>query len=420
MGRGASKTWLTIFAAVLLPASDARAEPTCGPTVSRGDIARCAATASLEVKVEERARDAIEGRRRAATALLRTNPVLAVSAARRNTDAQSATNWSATLSQEIEIAGQRGARLRATEYEGEAQRYRIDVARREALAAAWTAYFDVLARGEDQRLLTRLSVNAAEVAIVARAMADKGLLAPIDADVADAGAVTTEQARIEAEQHARQASLALATMLGLDASRPLDVRGDLLPLVGVANEARPKTRPELLAFAAERRAQEATASAYTRARIPSPTLSLFVQNDGFNERVLGGGLSFPIPLPYPVVRHFNGEIAEAKALAERAGVEGERARRHAELALGTALSEYEGARARQALFTDERVTRAERDIEVLAKELQAGRLAIRDALVTQQALVTLLRASVAARYALCAASVELARAANLPLDRGGR
>jgi cobalt-zinc-cadmium efflux system outer membrane protein len=177
--------------------------------------------------------------------------------------------------------------------------------------------------------------------------------------------------------------------------------------------------PEAKAFAAEAKAQESAASAYSRARIPNPTLSLFVQNDGFDERVLGAGVSIPIPLPHPVGRFYDGEIAEARAAAARAAAEGERARRQADLALGTALATYEAAKSKRDLYTDERITRAERDIEAIAKELQAGRVAVRDALLTQQALVTLLRAGVEARHTLCAASVELARAANV-LDRGVR
>ena len=409
----------SIASAVTWFAASASAEPACSAVITRADVPRCAAAASLDVRVEEREAAVREGRRRAASSLLRTNPTLALSAAKRDSDVAKATNWSATLSQELEIAGQRGARLRAAEHEVEAQAFRIESARRDAVAAAWIAYFDVLARGEEQRLMTRLSTNAAQIATVAKGMADKGVLAPIDADVADASVVAADQARLEAEAELRRAELTLASLLGLPEAK---ASGDLLPLRGVeqvhAGANGPGT-PEVKAFHAEAKAQESTASAYSRARIPSPTLSLFVQNDGFDERVLGAGLSFPIPLPHPVGRFYEGEISEARAAAERATTESERARRRADLALESALTSYESAKSKRDLYTEERVTRAERDIEALAKELQAGRVAVRDALLTQQALVTLLRAGVEARHALCTASVELARAANV-LDRGVR
>lgn len=405
-----------IALAVMMHAGSAAAEPACSTTIARADIARCAAAASLDVRVEEREAAVREGRRRSASSLLRTNPTLAVSAAKRDSDTAKATNWSATLSQELEIAGQRGARLRAAEHETEAQGFRIESARRDAVAAAWIAYFDVLARAEEQRLMTRLSTNAAQIATVAKGMADKGALAPIDADVADAGVVAADQARLDADADLRRAELTLASLLALPDAK---ATGDLLPLQGLEQVHAAASVPEVKAFNAEAKAQESTASAYSRARIPSPTLSLFVQNDGFDERVLGAGLSFPIPLPHPVGRFYDGEIAEAHAAATRATTEGERARRQADLALSSALALYEAAKSKRDLYTEERVTRAERDVEALAKELQAGRVAVRDALLTQQALVTLLRAGVEARHTLCTTSVEVARAANI-LERGVR
>lgn len=420
---GTLGTCFAIFAVALTAATTASAEPACGGVIARADVARCAAAASLDVRVEEREAAVLDGRRRAASSLLRSNPVLAVSGARRDHEQTKAANWSATLSQELEIAGQRGARLRAAEHESEAQGFRVEVARRDAVAAAWTAYFDVLARAEEQRLMARLATTAAQIAVVARGMADKGTLAPIDADVADAGVVTAEQARLDAEAAQRRAELTFASLLGLPDAR---ATGDLTPLQGI-EQVRPSSSgalpvsnlPEAKVFAAEAKAQASAASAYSRARVPNPTLSLFVQNDGFDERVLGAGVSIPIPLPHPVGRFYDGEIAEAKAAAARAAVEGQRAQRQADLALGAALVDYEAARSKRELYTEERVTRAERDVEALARELQAGRVAVRDALLTQQALVTLLRADVEARHTLCTASVELARAANL-LEHGAR
>ena len=54
----------------------------------------------------------------------------------------------------------------------------------------------------------------------------------------------------------------------------------------------------------------------------------------------------------------------------------------------------------------------------LAQEIEAGRLTVRDAVVAQQALIELLSASVAARRALCIASVDLAKALGVSLEGG--
>jgi cobalt-zinc-cadmium efflux system outer membrane protein len=394
--------------------------------ISRSDVVDCVLRASLALRVESQTAEALEGRRTALAPLLPTNPVLSLSGARRDVGGSTVTNWSASLEQQIEIAGQRSARRHAAELEQLAQGHRIVATRRETAALAWLAYFDALSSAEELRLTSRLTVVSAQIANVARAMADRGALAPVDADVADAARVSIDQSQLAAERRSRTTGVTLGVLLGSDSFAPVTVSGDLEPLRGVEEEARiaagrdASERPEVQAFEAEKKAQEATATAFGRARVPNVTVSAFAQNDGFNERVFGVGVAFPIPLPQPVGRTFNGEIAEANALARRAGTEAERARRQARGALLGALADYDTRRREREAFTPERIARAQQGIDAIAREIEAGRLALRDALVSEQALIGLLRAAVDARHALCVASVELARAAGLPLERGPR
>ena len=84
---------------------------------------------------------------------------------------------------------------------------------------------------------------------------------------------------------------------------------------------------------------------------------------------------------------------------------------------GLAWASFPGLRE-IALFSAERLRRAEEAIASIAGELEAHRLPLRDALIMQQGLVELLQAHVEARRLLCLASVELARVSGLPLERG--
>ena len=413
------------LATAALGSARADAQTAC-TAVSRADVVDCVLRGSLAVRAETQTAEALDGRRLAQSPLLPTNPVLSLTGARRNGDGGTVTNWSATLEQQLEIAGQRSARRRAAELGYVAQEHRIAATRRETAALAWLAYFDALAAAEELRLTTRVAGVSTQVATVARAMADRGVLSPVEADVADAARVSIDQSQLAAERRSRTSQLALAVLLGADSVGGVAVTGELEPLRGAEEEARAAAghdaseRPEIQALDAERRAHEATASAYRRSRIPNVTVSAFAQNDGFNERVFGLGVSVPIPVPQPVGHLFNGEIAEANALARRAGTEAERSRRQARGALFAALAEFDTRRRERDAFTPERLARAQQGIEAIAREIEAGRLPLRDALVSEQALIGLLRAAVEARHALCVASVELARAAGLPLERGGR
>jgi cobalt-zinc-cadmium efflux system outer membrane protein len=355
--------------------------------------------------------------------------VVALTGARRTVSGvvqPDVVNWSASVSQELEIAGQRGLRREAAAEEITAQERRAVAIERDVAAEALEAYFDAVAASEVDRLAARLETTGRNMAVATRARADSGVASPLEADVAESTALSLARALLAADRDLQATRIRLSTMLGRDPATTLvGVDGELVPLFGadvVARTAagRAAEQPEVQSLEAERRSFEARASALRRSRIPNPTLQVFAQNDGFDERVYGAGISLPIPLPYPLGRTNKGEIAEAEARAARATTESERRARDIRQRVAVAAKTYESRRLEVAAFTSDRVARAERALADIATEIGAGRLAVRDALVGQQALIELLRGYIDARRALCIASVELARAAGIPLERGAQ
>jgi len=414
---------LAVALAVFVSNANAEQTEPCGSRVTRANVVRCALGASLSVQLERQELSAATARKAAASPLLPDNPVLAISAAQRRTSDQRDINWYATLSQQLEVAGQRGLRRDAAEASVGAQSQRVVASRRATAVQAWASYFDALASIEERRLTERLVVVSERVAAVARARAESGLIAGVDADVADAAAVRVLQVSLAAERRVVERSAQLASLLGLEPKPSmLTIEGELTPLAesirALAAENTPldQARPELLALEAEQRALELRAAAFRRSRVPNPTLSVFAQNDGFNERVFGVGLSLPIPLPGNVGRTYIGEIAEAEALAQRTHTERAQVVRELKLSVSTARQVF-ASRAREVeAFTAVRLSRAESGLSALAEQIEAGRISVRDALIAQQALIELLLAHVDARKNWCLASVELARALGLPLE----
>ena len=416
-----------VAAAVLIAGQSTAAEPRCGSPMTRDLVVPCALRASYAVQAQRDELDATRGREKAESPLLPSNPTLSFSGARRTAAGQSATNWHVSLAQELEIAGQRGLRRDAARAGVAAQEERLAVARRDVAADALAAFYEVIAAREEALLSERLTSTTRAVSRVARAKADRGLIAPVDADVADAAAVRVVRAQLAGERRAG-ASLARLTVLtgGGAGSALLDVRGELEPLPGLeevaktAGTADPSNRPEVQALDAERRAMELRASAFRRSRVPNPTVSAFVENDGFSERVLGLGISLPVPIPGNVGRTFNGEVAESEARARRATSERERTKRELHLAMLVAAQALESRRREVAAYAPELLSNSETSLRALAQEVESGRITVREAVVAQQSLIELLQGYVAARRDLCLASVELARASGLPLDGGVR
>ena len=136
------------------------AGPTCPGPLDAAAVVRCALQGSPEVRQARAELAAAAGRRRAAEVWLPAHPVAAATLARRRAEgpaAGSVLNWSATLSQELEIAGQRGARRAAAESAESALTRRLAVAEQEVAARALSAYYEAVAAREGLGLALSLA-----------------------------------------------------------------------------------------------------------------------------------------------------------------------------------------------------------------------------------------------------------------------
>ncbi|MBX3188308.1 MAG: TolC family protein [Labilithrix sp.] len=413
---------------LLLSPASARAEGSASgcAVVTRANVASCAVAASASVAAEREGVAAAGGRRAAAAPWFPSNPTLSFRGGRRAADSEGrgpVFNYYASLSQEIDVSGQRGSRRSAADAEVAARTSDVVATKRRVAAHAYAAYFDALAARDALEVAKRLEATGADVAKATRARAEAGVGSKLDAEITDAAALRLVQSRIHAEREQRVALATLTTLLGRDPTQPPAIAsGDLEPLGGSdalaasANLRIVQERPEVKALEHEQRAHASRAQALRRAVFPTLTLSIYAENDGYNERVLGAGLALPLPLPQPVGRTYVGEAAESEALARQAGALSLQLTRDLSNALANAAAAYEAARAEAALFTPERITRTERIIADMAAEVEAGRLAVRDAVLAQQQLMDVLRARVEARHGLAIASVELSLAAGAPLE----
>jgi cobalt-zinc-cadmium efflux system outer membrane protein len=395
----------------------------CGQNITRRDVVPCALAASAALLAEREGSAALRGRQRAVRSVLPSNPTASFSGGHRKSDQQSATNWYGTLAQEVEIGGQRRARRSAVASEQRAQQAATLAAEREVAAAALSAYFEVLAARDALALAETMEQSFAAAGAATRSAAEHGAGAGIDADLADLSTVTLTRARLEAERRHRAALAELAVRLGLEPGvASLSVEGELVPLAALDGSAEQlatqavEQRPEVERAAATSASFSSWADVQRRSRAPNLTVSVFAQRDGFDERVLGAGVALPITLPAPLGHDFSGEAAENEALARRAGALLQQTRRDIQLDVVQAYQARDAAAAALALYTPERLERARQSLAAIQHEIGAGRLGLSTMIVPQQTLIAFLHDHVAARLAMCLASVELARSAGLSFE----
>ncbi len=412
--------------AALLVATRAQAEVPCAK-ISSTNLVRCVLAHNPSLKTQSHERRAATARKEAARTLLPAMPELALSLSRRvaSVSDRSALNWSATLSQELELGGQRGARLRAAAAGEAAEVARLRSAERSVAAQAWQAYVELLAAKEELEIAKLAESAAAESEVASSAMAQAGTLSGSDSDVAEALAIQARQQRLEAERNLRASELRLAAWVSGGASTAaVQVEGKLEPLSGVESHARrvlesaPRNAPDVEAARAEARAFAAQAELHRKERVPNLTVSVFVQRDGFDENVYGGGLSLPLYLPHPLGPTHTGEIAEAEALADRAQARAAELSTERRTRLLAGLDRYAAARNTALLYRAERLEAARHTLSDVSEQVQRGKLSLREAWLVRQPLLELLRGDVRARFELADASIEVAELSGFAFPGG--
>jgi outer membrane protein, heavy metal efflux system len=417
---------ILLLAAFAMFSGNARAEPDGGcRAITRTNLVSCAVGASIVLQREREAIRATNGRIEAARPFLPSNPQISAGIARSDSPigATGATTWSLGVSQAFQIAGQSALRTEVAERELAAQQWRTIASARETAMQAWIAYFAVLFAEEEVRLAAQVQRAGERLSASTRARAESGLVSMLDADVADALQVKYTQIRIQADANLHNARSTLESQLGFDpkpGAASVSVVGELLPVPNVAIQALAllnAARPDVKALAEDSKAFDAQSRFLRRSRIPNLTLALTAQRDSqFGQMSYGVGLSMPIPIPQPIGRTNRGETLEFEALAARSRFDMARLQREVRLAIVTSLNMYDARLMELGTYRQNRIQRAQTSLIELAKEVELGRIAIQNALVSVQALTEFLRGELLARHALCLASVDLARAAGLALE----
>ena len=352
-----------------------------GSPLSLPDALRFAVERSPIVRRARKEHDVVAAARVGAAALLPANPIIGVALGTRRDTSGSVPpsrgfEGTGRLEQQIEIGGQRGARIAEADRAKDVARIRVDIALIEARARVRAAYVGVLlaerhlAHAREQEALGGQVLASAQARVTAGAGTD------IDLHLAEVERGRLTQERVLAVLGVEEALSRLRHLVGLPLGSPL-VLTSALDLPAPLTE----TFDALLLRAHERRAElrmldasatqlDATIVRLHRERIPNPTLSFDVMSQQPGQLYLGGGLAIPLPL----WRRGQGELAVAQA--NKALQTEERALFEDELALEVEQAERKARLLREAIDVWQRVSlpAAEQHLGLVTQGWRAGKL----------------------------------------------
>jgi len=295
------------------PAQEAAAAPQHMSTLqalSLADVWQLAEDANPDLKAKQADLASAEGTRTDASALLYNNPEISMDQTRRDVPQDGSPveerrhEWSTSLQQTFEIAGQRGFRRDAAEAALAALKEEIAYARSRLRSEVAQQYYRVLAlqqRTELEEQALGLFDRTAK-AVQKRRVAGEDT--KLDANVAEVEAERARNQLAVASEELLDARAELAARLQMVPDQLPQAVGDLRPTTGLPYDLRSllqqaASQPRLRALSAREDSARAKLNLETASRYPDVTVGIGVGREGSTsarERLTTVRVSVPLPL----------------------------------------------------------------------------------------------------------------------------
>jgi cobalt-zinc-cadmium efflux system outer membrane protein len=325
-------------------------------------------------------------------------------------------DFSISLSQEIEIAGQRSKRIDEAERNLAVVTQRVQDRERLLLvqvkesfyrALSWRRRFDLFRQVEnlDSRLrevattrfqageISRLEVNLAEIQ-----------LGQARKDVLNAERDYHNTVR-ELERLVGQEPRGTAELVGQLAAQPQTF--DEQTLTHLALEK----RPDLRAVEEERGRIEAEMALTRRLIIPNPTVSFLYREEEKRDRIAGAAIRFPLP----VFDRKQAELAQLAGRKDQAAQERQSLELQVRQEVGNALRAYNTAKAEVEVFEQAVLERATENFQLIETAYREGQINLLQLVVVQNTLLTAQLSYIDALQGYWQARVALERAIGTEL-----
>ncbi|MBM9548671.1 TolC family protein [Leptospira sp. 201903074] len=394
------------------------------------ELSHCIVLKQPDYRIEEIKLREISGRKKIASYYFPSNPVFNSYAATRKGETSSpaflsgttgANNFQVMVNQEIFTNGKREIAVQIADEEFKAQVIRLESVRR-------ILEFNVLKKitrfrylhMEEENSLNSLNL-VKELKKVSKARVNEGLSPGIDESLSESEEIRIFKIWNQTHRLSENAKSELEVLLGLplemDTTQiqqwflPKDLPKEKADLIQMAMQM----RPELSLSEKEIELSVLRQNEVRRQKIPNVTLGAFAQNDGFNERVVGGMVSFPMT----VWRDYEGETIIASSKIDSSKELKESVFRNIKQEVLFALTNYLTLSEEINLYDATKMERAESDLKNLQEAIRFGKIRIIDAINHQRILLQTKLNYLNTKSEFELSQIELVRVLGLPSDSLG-
>lgn len=314
----------------------------------------------------------------AASPLLPDNPEIGVAAGPRTIDSQTSVQLEASVSQRLEIAGQRGLRLDAAHRSEEAGLAELDVTRWQVQVLVRRLFYASLL-ATARRSVAESTVSFAQgVVDIAQRRVETGDEPEMSLLVPQADLAQAREQLVAATQEVRAARLELAQAIGWPSARPLEPSG---ALPGVRHALSPERLlplaldhlPGVRSAEANVNAAEARVRLEDRMAWPDPALGVSYAREG---EVTGATNIWLLTLgvPVPLWNRNQGARARARVDLDVARAEADRLRATLTVGLQQAVSAVNAAADRVGIYGTDIVPTIQQNLALVRRAFEAGQI----------------------------------------------
>ena len=325
-------------------------------------------------------------------------------------------DFSFSLSQEIEIAGQRGKRIDEAERNLTVVTQRVRDRERLILARVKESFYRALSQRRRFALFRQVEDLNRRLRDVAATRFQAGEISKLEVNLAEIQLGQARKDVLTAERDYRNTLRELERLVGQEPRGTVELTGqfaatpqtfDSQTLTRLALD----NRPDLQAAGAEIGRIEAEMALTRRLIVPNPTVSFVYREEEKRDRIAGAEIRFPLPV-------FDRKQAELIQLAGRKGQAGFE-RQSVELQIrqevGDALRAYDTAKAEVEVFEQAVLERATENFQLIEVAYREGQINLLQLVVVQNNLITAQLSYIDALTAYWQARIALERATDTEL-----